>query len=386
MISNRKFGVEIECIGMSQVDIANLLQNHGINAGVEEYNHTLRDYWKITYDSSVIDNSNPSGRGAEVVSPPLSGEAGIAEVIHVAKILSEAGVDVNNTCGLHIHVDACDLAATDLASIFLRYAYFEQTIDRFMAPNRRENANQYCLSTRSIVENIRSSVMRNYGEMTVQDFISRIPRGRYYKVNIQAFLRHGTVEFRQHHGTINSKKIENWIRFCVNFVETSKVSNELEITREDRQVPIPLLVNDTLDSRVFNTLPIEVRFRRGGWRTRQLIAAFIEVGSAGLPNDIISNIMNCMPSSVSRTICTLREEGLTIQRDRRHRTYVLTMLPNGVLPETLRNGQARQQYRTETVITGSNIGALLENSTRNRDWSSGLESEIRSFYEERAIE
>ena len=34
----------------------------------------------------------------------------------------------------------------------------------------------------------------------------------------------GTIEFRQHSGTIESEKVENWIRLLVSFVEKGKVS------------------------------------------------------------------------------------------------------------------------------------------------------------------
>jgi hypothetical protein len=53
--------------------------------------------------------------------------------------------------------------------------------------------------------------------------------GRYNKVNLCAFLRHGTIEFRQHSGTMNVDKVINWIVFCVNFVETSANTSTAEI-------------------------------------------------------------------------------------------------------------------------------------------------------------
>jgi hypothetical protein len=37
--------------------------------------------------------------------------------------------------------------------------------------------------------------------------------GRYFGVNFTAYLRHGTIEFRQHQGSLNPTKIWNWIVF-----------------------------------------------------------------------------------------------------------------------------------------------------------------------------
>ena len=46
------------------------------------------------------------------------------------------------------------------------------------------------------------------------------------KVNLEAYSRHRTVEFRQHSGTINFTKIENWVRFLgrmIIFASTSSL-------------------------------------------------------------------------------------------------------------------------------------------------------------------
>jgi hypothetical protein len=44
---------------------------------------------------------------------------------------------------------------------------------------------------------------------------------RYRKVNIASFNRHGTIEFRQHEGTMDPDRILNWVQFCTHFVEES---------------------------------------------------------------------------------------------------------------------------------------------------------------------
>jgi hypothetical protein len=44
------------------------------------------------------------------------------------------------------------------------------------------------------------------------------PNGRYAKLNLTAYHTHGTVEFRQHQGTTNAQKIENWVKLCLRMV------------------------------------------------------------------------------------------------------------------------------------------------------------------------
>ena len=45
--------------------------------------------------------------------------------------------------------------------------------------------------------------------------------GRYFKVNLQSHHRQGTIEFRQHGGSLNGRKIESWVRFLDKFIIAS---------------------------------------------------------------------------------------------------------------------------------------------------------------------
>ena len=57
----------------------------------------------------------------------------------------------------------------------------------------------------------------------------------YYKVNAESYSIHNTVEFRQHSGTIEIEKMENWIRFLDSLVKYSEYgvveNNDFEIRR-----------------------------------------------------------------------------------------------------------------------------------------------------------
>ena len=47
---------------------------------------------------------------------------------------------------------------------------------------------------------------------------------RYIKVNLTAYHRCRTVEFRHHSGTCLATKVKNWVLFCVNFVDQSMLA------------------------------------------------------------------------------------------------------------------------------------------------------------------
>lgn len=217
-IANRTFGVEIECKGISRSQACSAIQAAGIQARIEAYGHSRPRMWKLVTDASVV-------QGFEVVSPVLRGENGIEEVRKVAKALTSAGASVDRSCGLHVHVSAQGMSRDDLLNIVCRYARFEDEIDGFMPRSRRGSSNTYCQSHRRWISNPSSLIRSVNSGGNRPEAVANVFYDRYFKVNLQSYIRQGTIEFRQHSGTTNADKIENWIRFCVNFVEQSQVAN-----------------------------------------------------------------------------------------------------------------------------------------------------------------
>jgi biotin operon repressor/nucleotide-binding universal stress UspA family protein len=209
--STRKFGVEIELVGLTMSQAAAALMGAGIEAYHEDTNHTTRAYWKVVYDGSV-------DGGCEVVSPVLSGVEGLEQVRNVARVLVAAGATVNRQCGLHVHVDAGDLSGQEIINAARRYEQNERKIDALMPRSRRDSNSSYCTSMARIVPNLSRFTDTASPTSVCQGF------GRYYKLNLAAYLVHGTLEFRQHAGTVNGEKIVNWIVFCVQFIEDSRIA------------------------------------------------------------------------------------------------------------------------------------------------------------------
>jgi hypothetical protein len=216
MMTNRTFGVEIECIGITAEVALSAIRATGLPCEIEGYNHNTRSHWKITTDSSVRDNrGNP---GIEIVSPILSGTAGMTALKTVADALNAAGATANKTCGIHVHVGASDLSIDEIKMIVKRYSSFETVIDSYMPVSRRASNNQYLKSM--------SDWSAYYGaalaECQTVAAMSARSWDRYYKINLAAFVRQGTIEFRQHSGSVSSEKIGNWVLFVLNFVEVSR--------------------------------------------------------------------------------------------------------------------------------------------------------------------
>ena len=101
---NRNFGVEIEAYNCTRERLARELTAAGIRVQVEGYNHTDHaDHWKLVTDASLHGNNT-----FELVSPILHGEQGLEELEKVCWVLDLCDVKVNDSCGLHVHMDAAE--------------------------------------------------------------------------------------------------------------------------------------------------------------------------------------------------------------------------------------------------------------------------------------
>jgi biotin operon repressor len=145
------------------------------------------------------------------------GNEGLETVRKVAQALVGAGARVDRRCGFHVHVNARDLTGADVLNCIRRYATHESQIDGFMPVSRRGVNNTYCRAMEDVVR-----AVRNVSESATAMQVAQRIYERYYKLNVQAFTRHGTIEFRQHSGTVDYRKMINWIIFCVQFVEDSR--------------------------------------------------------------------------------------------------------------------------------------------------------------------
>lgn len=218
-IDQRGFGIEIECLIPDTQAFIDAADRRGVCVRDEGYNHTTRSWWKLVTDGSV--NSRTSGgrryAGREVVSPPLRGEDGFRQVRAVCEALVEVGARVSRECGLHVHLEAQDLTAADAIRLIAGYTEAQASIDSLMPSSRRRGANQYCNAHPNDVRHMLEGTGRYatyYSppmSRNLQDIASRLSN-RYVNVNVQSFPRYGTIEFRQHSGSIEYTKISAWIR------------------------------------------------------------------------------------------------------------------------------------------------------------------------------
>lgn len=225
---NRRFGVEIEAYNCTRERLARELREAGISVAVEGYNHDTRNHWKLVTDGSLSGSNT-----FELVSPILEGEAGLRELQKVCWVLDYCEVKVNDSCGLHIHMDAANFTLSTWKNLILTYRRAERIIDAFMPPSRRNN--HYCRGLQSITE------QRIQDAGSLRDLQNAFGGDRYHKLNLESYSRHRTVEFRQHGGTTNYTKMENWIHFISNMITSAQHTN---IATGTALANLPFLTDD----------------------------------------------------------------------------------------------------------------------------------------------
>lgn len=210
-VTSPRFGVEIEIVSYDDLDdldgIAQALADAGIRAFGESYNHSTRDYWKVTTDVSC---------GFEVVSPPLSwGER--LNIRTVMRTLRDIGCVVNIDTGFHVHHEwpwyqHAALTETDLhvrlERVRLLYHLLQQPVLEHLLASSRWG-NRYCQAT------------------TTCPSFEHMKLDRYVDVNVASLSRYSTIEFRQHQGTLNYPKALAWIELTRNIVAAASIPDAI---------------------------------------------------------------------------------------------------------------------------------------------------------------
>lgn len=221
------FGVEIETAGMNK----NIFMASAQNSGLSVYDH-LAHYsgchedialFKLVPDSSIM-----GANAAECVTPALNGDSdGFAQLKACCEALNVSGATANRSCGLHVHIGASHLTGEQCVNVFKNYQKLENIIDSFMAFSRRSNNSRWAKSLRNFDYSCCHSVCDVSYEMNDD---------RYYKVNPCSYIRHMTIEFRQHQGSTNFTKIKNWVNFCAKLVAYS-MNNVIESCNSIDEIP-----------------------------------------------------------------------------------------------------------------------------------------------------
>ncbi|WKV22481.1 putative amidoligase enzyme [Bacillus phage vB_BceS-M2] len=215
-------GVEMEFFGIHKDVVVAKLNEAGIAIEYQGYTHAVQSTWKLVYDASVTSTGTGVGNGLELVSPPLKVAEMAEQLETICGVLNEIGAKVDKTCGLHIHHHIDDLDLQGIKNIYELYNKHAEHIDATMPKSRRGSTQMngdiygYC---KPISETELRAVR---GANSVAEIKSVFTgSARYRVINFQAYVKYGTIEFRQHSGTVDFTKIMMWLRTTQALVATA---------------------------------------------------------------------------------------------------------------------------------------------------------------------
>lgn len=125
----------------------------------------------------------------------------------VCKFLKDRAY-VNNSCGTHVHFDMRGFKREDVELFGARLASAVPALKKILPRSRRNNDNCH-----DIINSI---------DGAGDNFDFGYTDDRYCFVNMQAYKNHGTIEVRGHAGTLNARKILNWIKVCEAIISHKK--------------------------------------------------------------------------------------------------------------------------------------------------------------------
>lgn len=229
-----KFGIELEVkTRLSKSDLVNVVRSAGVTVRTPNGVHSvLEKAWKVVYDGSV------SG-GWEIVSPPLTS---FDEVEKVCKALNENEVEVDKGCGFHVHHEIKDLSIKSIKNVYeIYYKYEDYVLDKYVPVSRRtgsESSIKWCRPMKNVILDVRecNTIEDMYNHRNIGDGRNHrsYPDCRYKKVNFRSFVSYGTLEFRQHSGTIDFEKIKHWVLITHMMIETAIAKKVIRSVSESR--------------------------------------------------------------------------------------------------------------------------------------------------------
>lgn len=218
--------------GITRAAAAQVIAGHfnttAIHVGGMYDTFSVRDgdsrQWKVVSDSSIRresrrGQSRNAAYAVEFVSPICKYED-IETIQELIRKLRTAGAKVNDSCGIHIHVDASPHDVKTLRNIVNIMAAKEDLLYKTLKVNVHRQ--HYCAKadTRFLDE---LNEKRPTSMNTLESIWYNGPTGRYdhydetryHGLNLHSVFSKGTIEFRLFNSTLHAGEIKSYIQLCL---------------------------------------------------------------------------------------------------------------------------------------------------------------------------
>jgi hypothetical protein len=234
-LKNQRFGIEIEMTGLTRKRASEIVAMHF--ESVSEYeggsyrSYSVKDTegrkWKVVYDSSITPQIGSRRISdidykVELVSP-ICRYDDIEDIQQIVRKLRKDGhAKVNDSCGIHIHVDASPHDARSLRNITnIMYSKEELIYKALQVQVARER--RYCQKVEeSFIQKLNKSKPKDLNKLKslwyngdIYRSRSHYDNSRYHALNLHSVFQKGTIEFRLFNGTLHAGEIKSYIQFCL---------------------------------------------------------------------------------------------------------------------------------------------------------------------------
>ena len=192
------------------------------------------------WNGSIVKDGSLNEGGFEINVSPASGDMLVGEFKEICAALDSDDAKVDDSCGLHCHVDATDMSWWTIRQLVRLYAKLEDALFSIVDPRRRfppaDGGKHYCApcgthflraldspkSTKDLTNKTHTLLYNTVGAVAIRRSHDKYQGSRYYALNLHSWLYRGTVELRMHHGTVDFDDCFNWALLCTSLVETAK--------------------------------------------------------------------------------------------------------------------------------------------------------------------
>ena len=232
-MKDQRFGVEIEMTGITRATAAKVIAGHfhttATHVGGSYDTYTVRSgdgrQWNLVRDQSI---TRRNSRGytdrheysVEMVTPICKYDD-ITTIQEIVRKLRSAGANVNDSCGIHVHVDASQHDVRTLRNLVNIMASKEDLL--YKALDVEVERERYCKKVDAkFLEELnkkRPKQMQDLEDIWYDGYgynrHAHYNNSRYRALNLHSVFTKGTVEFRLFNSTLHAGEVKSYIQLCL---------------------------------------------------------------------------------------------------------------------------------------------------------------------------
>ncbi len=234
-LRDQRFGIEIEFTGITRQKAASVVADYFgtsyryARGGYDAYE--IKDdknrTWKMVNDMSITSQKKIGNRivsadeqyKVEFVSPICKYED-IFKIQEMVRLLRRKGGIANDSCGIHVHVDASIHNVRSLRNIVNIMAAKEDIF--YKALDIKIERERFCQKVdKCFLQNLNNKIPRTKEQLSRQWYSdsshinSHYNSTRYHALNLHSVFQKGTIEFRMFNSTLHAGKVKAYIQFSL---------------------------------------------------------------------------------------------------------------------------------------------------------------------------